>query len=225
MEKKDNVVVDPAVRYRLNFPFNNVKYEDVEDYIETLEQIYDIRDKIQHTFSSPYFFEVITMSLRFLIDNQKVDLKGKGFVDLFCSTGETCLYASPFGFSENLGIMYESSSLVIMKQEIKKFSLKPNVQYRIGSMQDYFPEDCFLFFADISELWNSVFDEGILFHLIVRLSKPVLPGSYFIVVTSMENISQEFLSCYGLSVIVVTTVESPGIQSRRAYFLKKLKYT
>jgi len=174
--------------YKRTYPFNYLQLKDLKDTTASVERVYKIQQITGAEESKT--MESIILSLRYLEDTEKQNLKNCLFFDLMGFGAESVLYASAFGFERLITLELSERS---KSDAIRFIRQVPGLYERctvlVGSFHDYFPCDAQVYYMDCGRVIDRrrMGDEGVLVNKIFALFGTLLPGAFLILLTNMTH--------------------------------------
>eukprot|EP01041_Mallomonas_annulata_P000644 gene644-1244_t len=169
------------------FPFSELDTVDILHFQECVTKAFTIQDALgqdQRTRKC----EAILICLRHLYTKHNVKFDDKMFMDCLSLDGETILLASSFMFDQLYGIELSQSSMETALTRLENFSeIKDKIKFRVGSFQDYFLCNADVVFIDCTII-GPYLDEGCLLYSFYSCCRSLLPGSYVIILTRLDQI-------------------------------------
>eukprot|EP01039_Chlorochromonas_danica_P003264 gene3264-3575_t len=205
---------DAASEYRQIYPFQDFDPSVQQSYLKTMERSETLKDILTELKTPCFFFD----SLVFLFNMLKEKyLKSKNmaffyFMDCLGSGGAACNLAVLNGYEKCLSIELsertKERSRTAYEKMIDRYgpSLKQQIDYRVGSMGDYFDCEASIVFMSTLEVQerSPLVDEAQLVRLYCRLTKSLEVGSYGILITKRISL-QLFQARHDSEENVVTT--------------------
>lgn len=186
------------------YPFNYLTLKEFNTTCDSIERVYRIEELTEDSGAKEKnaegkapgksrTLETVILYCRYLEDQTHIGLTSSTFVDCMGYGGETCLYASAFGFKRILDIEITESSRKRAKDAISSIAgLSKQCTVMVGTIKDYFPYDAEVYYMDCSWVCDgrSWVDEGILIDLIFKLCKKCQASlSYLCLLTTTTELN------------------------------------
>jgi len=203
------------------FPYLDVKQKEVTDFADTVYKVAQAERIVTHK-KSKRTVEAITVTMRFLEQNEGFVFRHAGFCECMGFAAEACVYASAFGFKtlESIELCEASTKLGYCYLRMMGEKEAASFSSAVSRFQERMGIHCEVNYFDTIHLGD--LDEGILIQAYLDSCKRILPGSYAILVTKHPGFKLSSYNIDYLKIILPTTVAATHDDEGYVYMMKRL---
>lgn len=191
------------------FPYSDVSPEKVQQFADTVYKISRVEAVITHK-KSKRTLEAITVSLRFLDQNEGLKFQYCTFCEAMGLAAEACCYASAFGFKSLVSIETheEFSKLGYIYIKMANEEAAHTFSSSVSRFQERIPVDAEIVYFDVAHIGD--LDEGLMIQSFLNTTRVLLVGSYCILITNSPTLKLEQWNAQDHLVIVLPTTVAKG---------------
>ncbi len=203
------------------FPYSDADAKVVREFADVVEVTSRAEDVITHKKSSRTV-EAITVSLRFLQQQENFIFKHAKFCECMGFAAEACCFAAGFGFKhmESIEITPESCKLGYIYLKMVSEEAAATFSSAVSRFQERMAIEAEVNYLDTEHVGD--LDEGLLIHSFLSCCRMIQPGNYAILVTKNPDFKLEDYDVDYLKLILPTTVAKGQSDEGYVWVLKRL---